>query len=182
MESYLELKQYKWIIMLMAQFGFKIWWQAVFLWSLLLHYSGSHTGFLRVCGLICSYHLTGDVRCSVLRPQYNVSVCVFLWHNFFASHTNKQGLWANWLWTCAPCDVCIYPFFCLCVSLKPRGCKLFNVLIFIMLTACQCCSWNSVFDITALPGQCNSICSPWHQNSKASFLCLIQLLSSSTQA
>lgn len=24
MESYLELKQYKWIIMLMAQFGFKI--------------------------------------------------------------------------------------------------------------------------------------------------------------
>lgn len=31
MESYLELKQYKWIIMLMAQFGFKIWWQAVFL-------------------------------------------------------------------------------------------------------------------------------------------------------
>lgn len=29
MESYLELKQYKWIIMLMAQFGFKIWWQAV---------------------------------------------------------------------------------------------------------------------------------------------------------
>lgn len=31
MKSYLELKQYKWIIMLMAQFGFKIWWQAVFL-------------------------------------------------------------------------------------------------------------------------------------------------------
>lgn len=31
MESYLELKKYKWIIMLMAQFGFKIWWQAVFL-------------------------------------------------------------------------------------------------------------------------------------------------------
>lgn len=31
MESYLELKQYKWIIMLMDQFGFKIWWQAVFL-------------------------------------------------------------------------------------------------------------------------------------------------------
>lgn len=31
MKSYLELKQYKWIIMLMAQFGFKIWWQALFL-------------------------------------------------------------------------------------------------------------------------------------------------------
>lgn len=31
MRSYLGLKQYKWIIMLMAQFGFRIWWQAVFL-------------------------------------------------------------------------------------------------------------------------------------------------------
>lgn len=31
MKSYLELKRYKWIIMLMAQFGFKIWWQALFL-------------------------------------------------------------------------------------------------------------------------------------------------------
>lgn len=31
MRSYLELKQYKWIIMLIAQFGFRIWWQAVVL-------------------------------------------------------------------------------------------------------------------------------------------------------
>lgn len=96
MECYLELKQYKWIIMLMAQFGFKIWWQAVFLEDHCSWITVALTQVLCVCGLVCSYHLTGDVRCFVLRPHSNMCVCVRVCMyssdtTSFASHTNKHG-------------------------------------------------------------------------------------------
>lgn len=77
MESYLELKLYKWIIMLIAQFGFKIWWQVVFLGDHCSCITADLTQVLCVCGLVCSHYLTGDVRCFVLRPHdYMCVPCV----------------------------------------------------------------------------------------------------------
>lgn len=99
MESYLELKQYKWIIMLMDQFRFKIWWQAVFpddhcccitaaLAQVLCAYVGLYVHIIWRCQTFC-----------LEATWIHVCVCRF---------------WVNWLWTFGSSDVCI-----LSVSLSP---------------------------------------------------------------
>lgn len=64
MKSYLELRQCKCIIMLMAQFGCKIWWQALFLGD------GSSHGFAAV---VTVHNIYGNIR--YLRPPNNVDNC-----------------------------------------------------------------------------------------------------------
>lgn len=129
MESYLELKQYKWIIMLMAQFRYKICWQAVFLDD---HCSCITAALTQVLRAYVGLYVHIIRRCQMFCPEaiwFYVCRVFFSDPTFFASHTSKQGFWVNWLWTFGSCDVCIS--FCLCVFFEPDGYKLFNVSIFI---------------------------------------------------
>lgn len=80
MESYLELKQYKWIIMVIAQFGLGIWWQAVFVecWT-----------WITVCRtqVLCVYvglyvHLISAEMSDAFVLKAHNNVFVLLRHNF----------------------------------------------------------------------------------------------------
>lgn len=137
--------------------------------SLLLHYSHSHTGFLCVRGLsmFISPHWRCQMFCQGPHDNMCVRVCVYSYDLTFFRLTDKNkafwGLTQNfgfmWRISC-------------CVFLRHHSCGLFNVSIF-SCTLHANVVWG--FDITALSGQCNSVCSPWYQNSKPSSLYLNHL-------
>lgn len=70
MKSYLKLKQYKWIIMLMAQFGFKIWWQALFLGDCCSH---------RFATAANVHHISLEISDAVRPHNNNVCNCTLFW-------------------------------------------------------------------------------------------------------
>lgn len=142
MESYLELKQYKWIIMLMAQFGFKIWWQAVFLDDNCYCITAALT---QVLFLLCTYvglyvHMSSLEMSDVLSSGHthsNMSVCAV--SSDPTSSLPPKQINQTPGQTSASCDVCY---------------ELLNMSIFISILHVNLGNGTPAFDINTLPGQC----------------------------
>lgn len=83
MKSYLELKQCKCIIMLMAQFGFKTWWQALFLGDCSSHRFAAAAANVQ--------KISGNIR--YLWPHNNVGNCTLFWGSDVVGGWGGGGAW-----------------------------------------------------------------------------------------
>lgn len=134
----------------------------------LQHYSGSNTQVLCSCGLACSYYFTADISYFVLRPHNTLFVCV----SVFSSDTTFFFFFflLSFIQTNKAPSLTAYEFVLLGKYVYSSSLLAVNCLIghFSLAYYMLMLLWNSSFDITDHTGQRNSVCSPWHQNSKPS--------------